>query len=200
MERTAADVIARYHGAIRTRKDICPGTPVVKAPKPPTVAGNDGKFTQDLAVIDANLSPALYYNEQRLHEESVVASLSRQYTINQDAIFELKPDQQFSVLDCKLLALLGVKHGKDNKWSVLQDDFFSTTGRFLDDECLKNAAEDLDSGARCDQLSLRDQRSLLFLRRKQETDMWLAIMAEFASATGPHGGDRGPKAETRRVW
>jgi len=82
-------------------------------------------------------SPSSEFNLelQRRNEELVVATLSSELptVANSDALFKFTPDRNFSVLDCKLLALLKAKHASPaDKWVELQSQFLEATGQFGD--------------------------------------------------------------------
>ena len=96
------------------------------------------------------------------------------------------PDKNFSMLDCRLLFLLNMKHDYA-KWLSLSTEFCRATGRMVDGRILK---EELSSQGGFeetgfdDSFSTRDYSMLRYVYEKLEADKWLAVKADFDESAG----------------
>ncbi|OIW29814.1 hypothetical protein CONLIGDRAFT_346502 [Coniochaeta ligniaria NRRL 30616] len=149
--------------------------------------GGDDSFSETRSSsssrISGGQSSGAQYVEQMSHKEYMVAMLPRNYILDYDALYKVEPDQHFSLLDCKLLALLEVKHARAIRWEDLQTDFLRATGRFLAVQLLREMLE--NPATRHDgYFTAQDYRTLLFLFAKQQDEKWLAIQTDFRTAAG----------------
>ncbi|KAB5550976.1 hypothetical protein GE09DRAFT_1222792 [Coniochaeta sp. 2T2.1] len=140
----------------------------------------------DVYRADPDSSRETKYDQDRRREEQAVAKLSQEYDLKLGQFYKLKPDMQFSSLDCRLLALLDAKYGKPIDWTTLQGDFMKATGKWLVVDTLKCMLRDAKSitGPDTDDYTFADCRVVAYLAEQMEDKKWPSITTEFRAATG----------------
>lgn len=118
------------------------------------------------------------YDQRRRRQEAYVAALRQRHPTHDDALYGLQPDAQFSVLDCRLLALLATKHARD-RGPDIQQGFYDATGVMVDVGVLRQISESKSRTGVAGGFSERDYHTLLFVQQKCLDEKLRAMQGDF---------------------